>query len=493
MSFAAPSPCTNPARCVGRALAFSVTLGMAACGSLPPPTQASLAGDVPAGWSGTEAAPAGTRATALAAWWQRLDDPLPGRLVGQALAANTDLLSAQAALRQARALRDVAAAALLPTVGGSASAQRNSAGSGSGRVTGQTFAAGLDASWELDLFGANRSGLRASEATAQAAAASLEAVRVSVAAETVLAYIGLRGAQVRLSIAQRNLASQQETLQIVQWRLQAGLVTSLEAEQARAAVAQTGALVPALHTSIGQNAHALAVLTGQPPDAMAALVTALAAVPRAADDLALSLPAETLRQRPDVRAAEYRVAAAAASVDAAEAARLPKFSLGGTLGLSALSAGALTNGASLVGSLLAGVTLPVFDGGALRAQVRAQQAALGQTELAYRATVLTALKDVEDALIALRGDRERLAQLQQAAEAAANASLLANQRFASGLIDFQTVLDSQRTQLGTQDSVASATADVAADHVRLYKALGGGWVPATENGVALTSSRSLSE
>ena len=107
--------------------------------------------------------------------------------------------------------------------------------------------------------------------------------------------------------------------------------------------------------------------------------------------------------------------------------------------------------------------------------------------------MLTALRDVEDALVALRGDRERLLQLQQAADAAANASLLANQRFASGLIDFQTVLDSQRTQLGTQDGVASATADVAADHVRLYKALGGGWVPTTENGVALTSSRSLSE
>ena len=491
MSFDVLSLSMNRAHCTGRALAFGLTFGLAACGSLPSPTQASLTGEVPPGWSGTEAAPAGIRATSLAAWWQQFDDPLLGRLVGQAMAANTDLLTAQAALRQARALRDVAAAALLPTVGSSASAQYNSAGSGSGRVTGQTYAAGLDASWELDLFGVNRSGLRASEATTQASAASLEAVRVSVAAETALAYIGLRGAQVRLSIAQRNLASQQETLQIVQWRLQAGLVTSLEAEQARAAVAQTGALVPALQISIDQNAHALAVLTGQPPDALAALATATAAVPLAADDLALNLPAETLRQRPDVRAAEYRVSAAAASVDAAEAARLPQFSLGGTLGLSALSAGALTNGASLVGSLLAGVTLPVFDGGALRAQVRAQQAALEQTELAYRATVLTALRDVEDALVALRGDRERLAQLQQAAEAAAHASQLANQRFASGLIDFQTVLDSQRTQLGTQDSVAGATADVAADHVRLYKALGGGWAPAAESGLA--SSRSLSE
>ena len=142
----------------------------------------------------------------------------------------------QAALRQARALRDVAAAALVPTVGSSASAQRSTAG---GKSTGNSFQAGLDASWELDIFGANRSALAASEATAQASAASLGDVQVSIAAEVALDYIALRGAQARLAIASDNLASQQETLQITQWRLQAGLVTSLEAEQARAAAEQT--------------------------------------------------------------------------------------------------------------------------------------------------------------------------------------------------------------------------------------------------------------
>jgi outer membrane protein TolC len=189
----------------------------------------------------------------------------------------------------------------------------------------------------------------------------------------------------------------------------------------------------------------------------------------------LSIPAETLRQRPDVRSAEHQVTAAQARLSQADAARLPNFALSGSLGLNAATIGSLTGGGAVVSALLAAVSLPVFDGGALRAQVRVQQAALDQTYLAYEATVLTALTDVEDALVALRGDRERLLNLQQASEAASNAALMAHQRYASGLVDFQTVLDTQRSQLTTEDSVAIASSDVSADHVRLYKALGGGW------------------
>jgi NodT family efflux transporter outer membrane factor (OMF) lipoprotein len=290
-----------------------------------------------------------------------------------------------------------------------------------------------------------------------------------------LNYITLRGAQARLAIALANLASQEETLQITRWRQEAGLVTALEAEQARASAAQTRAQLPALQTGIEQSRHALAVLTGQPPAALATLLAASAPVPQAAADLALSIPAETLRQRADVRAAERRVAAALARVGQAEAARLPSFALGGSLGLNALTLGTLTNAASVLTSIVASMAAPLFDGGAGRAQVRAQEAAFDQARLAYQAAVLTALKDVEDALIALQGDQARLASLRDAADAATNAALLARQRYSSGLVDFQVVLETQRTQFATQDSVAGAGADVSSDHVRLYKALGGGW------------------
>ena len=443
------------------------------CVAVMPQSAPSVAIEVPVAWSTADGMDKdGT--SSLAQWWSRFNDPLLARLVTQALQANTSVKSAQAALLQARALRDVSAAALWPAIGSSASAQRSQSGSNSAV---NTFAVGLDATWELDIFGANRSALATSKAAAQASAASLGDVQVSIAAEVALAYITLRDAQARLTIAKDNLASQQETLQITQWRLQAGLVTSIEAEQARTADEQTRALLPALQTSIEQTCHALAVLTGQPPAALLPQLAAAGPVPQAAEDLALSLPAETLRQRPDVRASEHQVTAAVGRVQQAEAARLPNFTFSGSLGLNALTLGTLTNGASVVSSMLADVSLPIFDGGGRRSQVRAQQAALDQALVAYQAVVLTALKDVEDALVALRGDRERLVRLENAAEAAGNAALLARQRYSSGLVDFQVVLETQRTQLTTQASVASARADVSADHVRLYKALGGGWHP----------------
>lgn len=462
-------------------------LALCGCTSLTPQSAAPVV-KVPAAWSVTDVSvPSGT--ISLVEWWSRFGDPQLSTLVSQAMQSNTSVNTAKAALQQARALRDVSAAALWPDVGVSASAERSKSGHNNAV---NNFTVGLDASWELDFFGVNRNALKASEATVQASAASLGDVQISIAAEVALDYITLRGAQARLAIADDNLASQQETLQITQWRLQAGLVTSIEAEQARASEEQTSALLPVLQTSIEQTRHALAVLTGQPPAALSTMLAAAGPVPQAADDLALSFPAETLRQRPDVRAAEHQVTAAVARVAQADAARLPNFSLSGSLGLNAATIGALSGGGAGVAALLAGVSMPLFDGGALRAQVRAQQAALDQSHLAYQATVLTALKDVEDALVALRGDRERLLRLQQAAEAAGNAALLARQRYSSGLVDFQVVLETQRTQLNMQDSVASASADLSADHVRLYKALGGGWRPdSSEAKLSQTENPSL--
>jgi NodT family efflux transporter outer membrane factor (OMF) lipoprotein len=455
------------------AMAGSLALALSGCAALAPGETAKLPADLPAAWSAGTAASSGS-GESLAQWWLRFNDLLLAALVDDALRANTSVVGAQAALRQARALRDVAAAALLPGVSGSAGARHGTSG---GDSTGNSFNAGLDASWELDVFGANRSALGASDATARASAATLGDVQVSVAAEVALAYLTVRGTQARLALARDNLAIQQETLQITQWRLQAGLVTELEAEQARAAVAQTRAQLPALQTALAQARHALAVLTGRPPAALAAALAVPGPVPRAADTLALSIPAQTLMQRPDVRAAQLQVDAAAARVAQADAARLPNFKLGGSIGLNALTLGTLASSASVVTALLASVALPVFDAGAGRARVRAQQAALDQAQAAYLAAVLLALRNVEDALVALAGDRERLARLQEAADAAGSAARLARLRYASGLVDFQVVLETQRTELSTQDSLAGASADIGADHVRLYKALGGGWVP----------------
>lgn len=431
---------------------------------------------VPSSWAAQDAVQTAGSATAqppepLHQWWQQLGDAQLAGLITQALQTHTSMRGARAAVEQARAQLDVQAAGQLPAVDASGTAQRSrSAGS-----TRNNFQLGLDASWEPDLFGRIASGVRASQADLLAAEEGVAAAQVALAAEVAVNYINLRSQQQRLQIAQQNLAAQRETAQIAQWRVQAGLASAVAAQQARTIVEQTAAQLPALQAGMAQSRHALAVLTGQPPAALDEALAASVPVPQPPATLALAFPADTLRQRPDVRQAEQRVRAAWERVAQAEARRLPSLRIGGTLGLQALTLDALTGGGASVASLLASVSLPVFDGGALRAQVRVQQAALEQARVGYEEAVLLALQDVEDALVALRGERQRLERLGAAAEAAANAALLAQNQYASGLVDFQTVLDTQRTLLSVQDSVASSAAGVATGHVRLYKALGGGW------------------
>jgi outer membrane protein, multidrug efflux system len=464
-------------RWVGRLGLVAMVAGGVGCSTTwhRPPDE--LMADVPPAWS-TMAGQAGRAAGAEPArrhqWWLRFDDPTLSTLIGQAMQHNTSIQGAVATLRQARALREGVAAALWPTLGSSASVRSSQSGVGASGRASSTYQAGLDASWELDVFGARGSALQASDAVALASQASLADVQVSIAAEVALDYILLRTIEARQAVARQNLASQQETLQIAQWRLQAGLVSSLDAEQARAAAAQTSTLLPTLQTSRAQTQHALAVLLGRPPAALQALLQAPASIPASSLPINPGWPAETLRQRADVRAAEHQVSAAWARVDQAQAARLPHFSLGGSLGLSAATLGALTHGASVASSLLGSVTLPLLDGGALGAQVDAQRAGYDIAVQAYRAAVLGALQEVEDALVALQGDRLKLGHWRLAADAASGAAYMAQQQYNSGLVDFQVVLQTQRTQLATQDTLASATADVASDQVRLVKALGGG-------------------
>ncbi|HJV02089.1 MAG TPA: efflux transporter outer membrane subunit [Burkholderiaceae bacterium] len=443
----------------------------------PPPAPAPFV--PPAGWSGAPGMQGaqGQQGTArerasLVDWWQRFHDPVLDRLIGQALDANTSVAVARATLLQARATRDTAAASLGTTVSISASAQRSKT---DGANAASNYAAGFDASWEPDVFGRNGYALAAGEATVRATEVSLADVRVTVAAEVARNYIDLRAAQARLAIARDNVASQEATMQITDWRVQAGLLTSLEQSQALSATELAKAQLPLMEISVAQLSHSLAVLCGQAPATLDAMLAASAPIPEGGADLVLSLPADTLRQRPDVRAAEFKVRAAMARVGQADAARYPSFRLEGSIGLHGLGIGG--TGSTILRALLGSVSGNAFDGGASVAQLKLEQGALAQSHAAYRATVLAALQDVEDALSALAGDRRRLEHLRSAAGAANNAALLARQRYASGLVDFQTVLETQRTLYSAQDSVAATSAALSGDLVRLYKALGGGWQP----------------
>ncbi|MDO9071764.1 MAG: efflux transporter outer membrane subunit [Rubrivivax sp.] len=463
-----------PYRWIASALALAV-LGLSGCASLQQPAAAPSALPLPAAWSGAGAATA--EAASLVSWWQRFDEPVLPPLVEQALAGSTDIAAAQARLRQARAQRDLTAAGRTLSVSGGGSAQ---ASRSEGTATAQRYGASIDARWEADLWGGSAAGVRAADATAEASAVTLAGTRVSVTAEVALNLLQLRGTQARLANARANLASQQQTLQIVQWRADAGLVTQLDVEQAKTAVEQTRAQIPALEASASQAMNALAVLTGRAPGMLAGTLQARtpALAPSTPPDLALALPAEVLRQRPDMRAAELRLLAAAARVDQADAERLPSLSLGGSIGLNALTLTGLGS-APAAASLLASISMPLFDGGRIRAQVRQQEAARDEAEVSYRATLLAALQEVEDTLVAIRGTREQLAAQQSAAASALNAAQIAEQRYRSGLVDFQNVLQTQRTLLSAQDGVAATATTLATQHVRLYKALGGGWTPDT--------------
>lgn len=419
---------------------------------------------------------------ALAEWWKQFNDPVLDSLISDALAANTDLATARAKLREARARRDMSRAGLGPSVtaSGSVSHAKASAETGSG-ATSNLYSAGFDASWEVDVFGATRRTVEASEADLQASAENLRDVQVSLVAEVASNYIELRTAEQRLAIAEANLASQTETYDLVSWRLMAGLVSDLDEAQARTDLETTRAALPSLRTTISEARNRLAILLDRSPGELDARLAATGAIPSAPQQIATGIPADTLRQRPDVRMAERELAAQTARLGAAEAARYPSLPLSGSLGLASLNPGRLLDSSAIARSLLASITAPIFDSGYLRANVRVQDALVEQYRLQYRGAVLTALEDVENALVSLANTGQRHKELAQATSSASEALAIARNRYAAGLIDFESVLTSQRTLISLEDQLASSAGDYSKAQISLYKALGGGWTPATEH------------
>jgi NodT family efflux transporter outer membrane factor (OMF) lipoprotein len=412
----------------------------------------------------------------LSQWWQRLNDPQLSSLIEEAMQSSPDLRSAQAKLREARARRELASGNRFPTVTASVSGRGNrSRSAGAGYATSHSYEAGFDASWEADVFGGQRRALEAADADLGTSQASLYDTQVSLAAEVALNYVELRSFQARLAIAHDNLATQTETLQITDWRAQAGLATALDVEQARTNREQTHATIPALNTNLVQAEHRLAVLLGKPPGTLHERLATPVALPQLPEQVATGIPADTLRQRPDVRMAERRLAAETARIGEAEAERYPGFSLSGTFGWKALTLGALGGAGTVVSGVLGSVTQTLFDGGRISSRIEAQNAVQQQALAAYEKSVLNALEDVENVLVAYANSRERQATLRQAAQAARNAAQLARQRYESGITDFQKVLDTERSRLNTEDNLASSEAEGLTALIGLYKALGGGW------------------
>ncbi len=452
----------------------------------------------PTNWStdlsaGLRAAPADSQT--LEHWWVVLNDQVLSNLMERAWAGNLDVRQAEARLRESRAQRGVAKAELFPTISANGSASRTrsseqlsggSTSQGSPSLTANHFANSFDASWELDLFGGKRRSLEAATATVQANQEDLRDVLVSLFAEVALNYVEVRSYQTRLSITEANLAAQSETYDITRWRHEAGLTTQLDMDQARRSLEQTRADIPSLRTNLEQAKYRLAVLLGQPPGALKELLAESKPVPVTPAEIAVGVPADLLRRRPDVRSAERKLAAQTAQIGVAAAELYPKFTLSGSIGLEALQYANLYTAGARTAQVLASAAWTLFDGGRIRQKIAVETALQEQALSFYEATVLTALKDVENALIAYANEQTRRQALAEAVKSGQSAFDLARNQYTSGIVDFQTVLDTQRSLLSVQEQLAISDAEITSNLIRLYKALGGGWTsltapPATAN------------
>jgi NodT family efflux transporter outer membrane factor (OMF) lipoprotein len=416
----------------------------------------------------------------LAAWWKTLNDPGLSSLIDRAVLGNLDLKKALARVREARARRGMAKADLFPTLDaiGSATWSRTSKDTGTGKSY-DLFAATFDAGWELDIFGGIRRSVEAAMGDLEASEEDLRNVLVSLLAEVALNYVEVRSFQTRLIAAEANLESQSETYQLTKWRHEAGLTDELAVQQARYNLENTRSQIPTLRTGLEEAMNRIAVLLGEQPGKLHSELEKREPIPVTPLNVAVGVPADVLRRRPDIRKAERQLAGQTARIGVATAELYPKFTLSGSIGLETLS---LSNPSSAGSWTLSGgpkITWAIFKAGAIRQNIEVQSALQEQYLIAYESTVLSALEEVENALVAYAEEQQKRQSLSKATQSAQKAVELAQHKYNAGLTDFSNVLDAERSLLSFQDQLAQSEGNVTSNLVRLYKALGGGWTSMT--------------
>ncbi|WP_155313463.1 efflux transporter outer membrane subunit [Desulfosarcina ovata] len=408
----------------------------------------------------------------LARWWQTLDDPVLSGLIRQAMADNLDVKDALSRVRETRLQRLIARSALFPGLDASGSAKLS--GDDSSDTT-ELYSTGFDAAWELDLFGGIHRSVEAAQADINAEVEALGDVRVTLLAEVAANYIDLRTYQARLGVATRNVASMEETWSLLDALARAGMGDELAVAQARYNLESSRAGIADLEVGLAEAMHRLAVLTGQPAGSLNAELARVRPIPQASVELAVGVPADLLRQRPDIRQAERQLAAQTARIGEAEAQLYPSFTLNGSIGLEALSLGDLFAAESRIWSIGPGFSWSIFNAGSIRNQIKVQEEQQQQALINYKSTVLGALEEVENALVALDREQRKQARLEAAAQAASQAADLAQQQYTTGMTGFSDVLDAQRSQLSFEDQLVESRGAILSDLVHLYKVLGGGW------------------
>jgi len=449
--------------------------------------------DVPEGWSEApkESVPAQSEPSR---WWAAFNDPELDSLIDRAIAANLGIAAAEARIRESRANRKIAAAPFWPSLtasgsytrgvqsqnafgsfGGSPTGSQPGAASGVGSEPTNQYLANFDATWELDVFGGTRRSVEASQATLEASYFDRGDVLLTLLGDVARNYIEVRGFQRQLDVARTNLALQQDTLDLTRSRYQGGLASDLDVARAEAQVETTASQVPTLETSYKNTVHSLGVLLGEAPGALTDELASTKAIPVASAEIPAGLSSDVLRQRPDIRRAERQLASATAQVGVATADLYPKFSLVGSAGLQSVGASDFFTSGSKLWSIGPSMTWPIFQGGQIVATIEVRDAQAQEALLTYRQTILTALQDTENAIVAYTRERDRHERLVAAAASNQRAVELSTALYTRGLSDFLSVLDAQRNLLQAQNDLALSETAVSTDLVALHKALGGGW------------------
>jgi outer membrane protein, multidrug efflux system len=429
----------------------------------------------------------------LASWWRAFGDAQLDALINRALAQNLDVQTAAARIREARANEIVAGASALPEVDaqGSVTRQRISEhaipvppGAGGGGNQGSfglpgseftTWRVGFDASWEIDLFGRNVREREAASDRTDAAVWNRRDLQLTAAAEVANAYLTLRTLQARIANAETELARQQRSERLIGAQTRGGLVTGQQLEQQRSERSAAAANIPVLRAQTSAQIHALGVLTGETPEALIAQLAPAMALPPAPPSIPAGLPSDLLRRRPDIRAAERQLAAATADIGVATADLYPRISLTAAPALVSTALTSLLSWGSRSFSLGAAVDWPLLNGGRTRGRIAVANARQDQALIAYRKTILTALQDVEDALSACDGDRQRIGEIEQSIGSASRAEQIARTRYRGGLVTLSDVLAAEGRRLTLESQLIETKGALARDSVALFKALGGGW------------------
>lgn len=468
-------------------LLIAVLLILALGGCMVGPSYSPPATTMPAAYGelrSSSTAPATNKSAANELrWWRQFDDRQLTSLVERAIKANNGVAVAQARLREARAMRQIAQSLLYPQVGVGASALRFRVSgsaldvpSGTLNLEQNLFQIGFDATWVLDVFGGTRRMIESTQANEQAVAAARRGVVLMVASETARAYLELRGMQRELQVACANLEEQRQTLAVTEDRRDNGLASDLEVVRARTEVESTAAEIPPLEQAIRQYIHMLSTLVGLEPTALSGDLEHAVPLPATPGLLSVGIPSELLRRRPDIQAAERELASATAQVGVATAQLFPQIVLGGGAGYAGSNMGDLFKGHPS-GYYAAGSSInwTVFDAGRRRAGIRLTEAQVDAAKASYQDTVLQAFREVESALVAVDRSRERVDDLKRLSGSARQAADIARRDYQRGILDQLTVLDAQRQANRAEMLLTEGQMSAAVNVVTLYKALGGGW------------------